>query len=184
MEENINPIKEYGKKEPNMKILFIIAIVIMCCITVIFFISWQYKLAVSDTSEPSDIDLKNYSSLDEINYINGSRIPTLYKYTHYQIGSTAKYRYEDNRLGEKVTTIEISFSENIPEEYLNTYKEALNEEEYYYIANWEEDEVYAKPENGLNPQTGKIEPFNSFVIIGNSRVIYGVLLGDWERIFK
>ena len=162
MEEDFDPIKEYGKFKTykfNVKAkLFIIIIVIYCIIAVVT-VFYSFNQILNNNTSSSiyeSTDIKNYSSLDEIHYVNGSIIPTLYKYTHYQVGSTAKYRYEDNRLGEKVTTIEITFSENIPEEYLNIYKEALNEEEYYYVTNWEYDEVYVKPENGLNPQTGKI----------------------------
>lgn len=184
MEEEIDPIKAYKEKriiKINIKKLFILFVILYLIILsgILIFI----RLMEIDPYNNQDFEMRNYSSMDVIEYNNGSRIPTLYKYTKYQKTISSEYRYEDDRFGDSVTTIEITFSD-IPEEYLDTYKNALIQEGYSYVADWEGDEVYAKAEKGIHPKTLKIEPFNSFVIIGNSRIIYGVLLGSYERIFK
>lgn len=181
MEENNDPISEY-KPIKKIKINFKVIFIIFFILYMIVFGGILLLISLQDNIDEED-KIRNYSSLDVIEYNNGSKIPTLYKYTRYQKTKGSKYRYEDDRFGDSVTTIEILFSD-IPEEYLNTYKNALIEEGYLYVADWEGDEVYTKAEKGIHPQTLKIEPFNSFAIIGNTRIIYGVLLGSYERIFK
>lgn len=184
MEEEINPIKDYKnykKRKPikmNKKRYFLLFIIVYMILSgIMLYLEKLNEYCVKD------FDVHEYSTLDEISYNTGSKIPTLYKYTKYQNAISTKYRYEDDRFGYSVTTIEISFSD-IPEEYLDTYKNALIQEGYSYVADWDGDEVYTKAEKGIHPQTLKTEDFNSFIIVGKTRVIYGVLLGDYERIFK
>lgn len=188
-EDNNNPIKSYGsiklkRKNTNsmtLATIFVWICAVVCvsiCVLLLYGIYSGYL--VYDTTEDASL----YKAVNEINFRDCAQVPTLYKYTGYSNIIDSVYRYEDDRFGEYVTTIEFDF-ERIPEDYIETYKNALvNVEGYTLSADWEGDDVYTQEVIGLNPHSGKYEKMNAFVIIGDTRVMYGVLLGDYQRIFK
>lgn len=188
-EDNNDPIRSYEgvkfkKNNKNSLIsstIFVWICAIICvsiCILLLYGIYSGYL--VYDTTEDASI----YKAVNEINYRESPNVPTLYKYTGYSDIIDSAYRYEDDRFGEYVTTIEFDF-EKIPEDYIETYTNALTYIEGYTLsAEWEGDDVYTKEGIGLNPHSGKYEKMNAFVVIGDTRVMYGVLLGDYQRIFK
>lgn len=171
-----DPIKEV---ETDNKILIktlIIRVIIVCLICAGFY--YIEDSIMEKINEPPEFILDSY-----INYANGEKIPTLYYCTGYEYGIDSEYRFEDTRFGDKVTTVEISY-EAIPQNTLNHYEFFLLTQDYKFLDYFDnEDKLFVK--NVKNEESEEYKEYAAFVIIiGNTKIIYGVLEGTYDRIFN
>lgn len=100
-------------------------------------------------------------------------IPTLYKYTGYDLYTKVTNMEPDNRFGNNTVTIEIEY-EVIPPKRIMSYTNGLVSEGFYYVGKYGNGNVYSKKiNNGEN---------FGFVIIEEDRVIYNVGTSDYEKV--
>lgn len=170
-----NPIRDFETENRILLKKLIYKIITICLICVGF-----YYIAVEIDDEfekPPKYSLKSY-----INYVNGEKMPTLYLCTGYKSAIDSEYRLEDTRFGDRVTTIEITY-EQIPKDMINKYESFLLTQDYEYLDYFgNEAELFVK--NVKNEDNEKYSEYAAFIIIvGDTRVIYGVLEGTYDRIF-
>ena len=126
--------------------------------------------------------LPEYSTESYIHYANGEKMPTLYSCTRYKSVIDSKYRFEDSRFGDRVTTIEITY-EPSPEDMIDKYEAFIITQNYEYLDYYgEETELFVK--NVKNEDNEKYKEYAAFIIVkGHTKTIYGVLEGTYDRIF-
>lgn len=165
-------------------------------VTVVFFLFFaiSYYLPFEDSRNNTETRVTNerctdeydeiydnlsYAYLNEINFQNNGNskgsIKTLYGYTNYDKAIKCDYESEDARFGIKVSTFDLTY-ESIPENYLIVYDCVLYSYGYKIVGEFEGDKVYAKNETDTNSFL--------FVVVGKTRIIYGVGEGNYSRIFK
>lgn len=184
---------KYRSPDPTIAIIMIFVIIMISFSAMIIYIM------ISSIDEPKEesssslyyeeASVQDYANIQEnyddvkfhkltsISFDNGITIPTLYKYSQKDDINSNEYNYSDRRFGQNVSTVEIIYFSEITTSEIEEYIQALKRRNYKLIeTNDVGENIYAYNDNTKGAF--------AFVIIGNTRVVYGVGTGRYSRIFN